>query len=338
MMTTQTAKVFVDFCVNFFEKINTVVFFGGEPMLNVDVMEFICKQFKAYYQTGKSPYLPQFGIITNGTILTPKILRFLKEHISLITVSIDGPQEINDVNRIYKNGKGSYIKIAQFIKTILAETNILIQYESTYTQSHIDMQYKRKDIIKALQNEFGIEGMIVDEKNLDSNQILDSWETVDYADLAKDDFVDMPVGFWEILRAIVQKKAVEICPLVKGIFAVGAEGSIYPCHMLNGLNKLNLGNIQGANIFSSPSLYESCCSHFQFKNGDKCKQCWAQNLCGGCAIQKFYNEETEEFSMNPNTEMCKFTQQHLEQILLMIATIRKNPSIWAALIDKSTRR
>lgn len=337
MMTTETAQTFVDFCVNSFDKINTVVFFGGEPMLNVDIMEFICNQFKTYYRTGKSSFLPQFGIITNGTILTPKILRFLKEHISIITVSIDGPQKINDKNRIHKNGAGSYIKIAQFIRTILQETNILIQYESTFTQSHLDMHYTHNDIINAMQNEFGIEGLVVNDKNLDSNQALDFCKIVDYTELIKNDFIDVPSGFWEILRAIIKKKPVKMCPLVKDIFAVGTEGDIYSCHMLNGLDKLSLGNIRGINIFNSYPLYESYFSNIQLKECDKCKQCWSQNLCGGCAIQKFYNEETEEFSVNPNTEICKSTQLQLEQILLMIATIRKNPTIWAALIDKNKR-
>lgn len=337
LMTIQTAKAFVDFCVEYYDEIGQIVFFGGEPMLNVDVMKFVCSQFETYYKSGKSSFIPRFGIITNGTVLTPSSLQFIKESISIITVSIDGPKEINDINRIYKNGKGSYTKIAKFIHTILKETDVHILYESTFTQSHIDTHYSHSDVANSLRSEFGIKGLIVNEKGLDSNCMLDCLKTVDYETLVETDFEGLPADFWPILHSIIYNEACKVCPIIKDVFAVSAEGTIYPCHMLNGVNKSSLGNINGENIFNSPTLYTSFSSKLQLKENDTCKECWAQKLCGGCAVQRFYNGETEEFTVDPNAELCRLTQQYIEQMLIIIANIRTKSDLWLALIEKEKR-
>ena len=100
LMTEQTAIEFVDFCVEQFERVEKIVFFGGEPMLNLKGMEIVCNRFKYYKEEGKIDILPNFVIITNGTILTDRMLAFIKRNISAMTISIDGPKEINDIQRI----------------------------------------------------------------------------------------------------------------------------------------------------------------------------------------------------------------------------------------------
>lgn len=56
LMTIDTARNFVNFCINQFDRIDKIIFFGGEPMLNLNAMNFICKKFKEYYSL--SPVLP----------------------------------------------------------------------------------------------------------------------------------------------------------------------------------------------------------------------------------------------------------------------------------------
>lgn len=335
LMSKETASAFVKFCTENFSEIDRIAFFGGEPLLNVEIMEYICNQFKSYYAQGNSSFIPQFGIITNGTIVTPQMLNFFRKNISNITVSIDGPKEANDANRIYKDGKGSYENVCHFIRVVQEKTNIPIRYEATFTQSHIDAGYKYSDIIKFFFNEFGIKGSVVDGRKLDVRYILDYWKSLDYDNLIKTNFENMPEGFWGILSTIVSKGKREICPLIKDIFAIGVDGTIYPCHMLNGIIENSLGNIADRHLFNVPSIYESCRRMMDLKQNEICKQCWAQNLCGGCAVNRFYKEETKEFAVKPKMELCKLYLQHLEQIILLIAMLRKNPLSWKALLSKA---
>ena len=49
-----------------------------------------------------------FSLTTNATLLTPAIIEYLSEHQVGVTVSIDGPREMNDSFRVFANGRGSY--------------------------------------------------------------------------------------------------------------------------------------------------------------------------------------------------------------------------------------
>ena len=58
---------------------------------------------------------------TNGLLLNDKdLLAFFKQKDFAITVSIDGPQEVNDQNRLLQSGQGSF-------KHILANIEVLKQ-------------------------------------------------------------------------------------------------------------------------------------------------------------------------------------------------------------------
>jgi uncharacterized protein len=46
MMTLETASKFIDFCTTHFDNIKTIAFFVFFPLLNVKVIEYICKTFE----------------------------------------------------------------------------------------------------------------------------------------------------------------------------------------------------------------------------------------------------------------------------------------------------
>lgn len=53
----------------------------------------------------------KFGVQTNGTLINDEIIEVLQEFEVFAGVSIDGPQEWNDVERIDKKGKGTFFQI-----------------------------------------------------------------------------------------------------------------------------------------------------------------------------------------------------------------------------------
>lgn len=334
LMSIDTATNFVDFCINNFEKIDSVVFFGGEPLLNVPVMELICQLFKKYFKEGISSFIPKFGIITNGTILNDRIFKFINENISYLTVSIDGNKEVNDANRVFANGRGSYEKIVSFIRTLRANTNITINYEATFTQTHLDLKYTHKDVAQWLKSELGINGDITDELSLEERLDDDSNLSVDYNELLKNSFESLPAGFGNILWALVKKTSIQMCGVIKETFAVSVDGDIYPCHIINGEQQNYLGNIQSNNIFTIPSMLSDIPSIFSLKDNKKCKSCWANELCGGCAIKWFYDERSKTFREYPNEELCNQYLKRVEKILIILGRIRKNRELWDAFLEK----
>jgi uncharacterized protein len=82
-------------------KFKTISFYGGEPTLNFDVV----KKVILAYEGEKGL---RFSISTNGTTLE-KHARFIQDHRILTAISLDGPKEINDKNRVYNGtNRGSY--------------------------------------------------------------------------------------------------------------------------------------------------------------------------------------------------------------------------------------
>jgi len=330
LMTIETAQNFVDFCVQHFDNIGNIVFFGGEPLMNIDAMEYICEKIDEYHRQGRIKKLPTFGIITNGTIINERLLALMKKYISFITVSIDGPKAINDANRVYPNGSGSYDKIDKFIKTIKSETNVDIKYEATYTESHIQENISKKELTTFFLDEFAMEGTIADEMSLNVDSCQELSDFFKKENFTTSDLRNLPRSFWDILTTIVYKKPKQMCQIYSEIVAISAEGDIYPCHINTGKEHLRLGNISGRNIFNSPDEYKTEYPlFFNLNNREEiCGDCWAQNICGGCTMLWFYDENDENYTTQPNESLCLSNKKFLEDILLLISNIRKNPEKW----------
>ncbi len=334
LMSIEDADIFIDFCCKYFDDVKYIVFFGGEPMLNVPIMEHICKVFKHKYDNKKCPFLPKFGMITNGTILNDRITNLVREHISFITVSIDGPQEINDANRIFPDGRGSYSKIHKFIKRMKQETNVYVRFEATYTQEHINKKYTQGDIESFLSKEFGIDGDVVEELSVQEHVSSTFGKNFDYNVWKQNEHLSFPDGFWSILAAIKNKHSKTMCELGHKTFSVATNGDIYPCHMNNGETNNCIGNTRGNHIFSNPEYY----TNFRIKdlkNNSECKTCWASKICGGCSHSWFYNQNTKLYEEIPNQELCRKNRNHIEKVLLLIALCRKDPIIWNKLLNKT---
>lgn len=116
IMTEKTAKNCIEYLVNNSEEDVSVSLFGGEPFLQMDILEYVTKYAsKIFNDIGRNI---EFSLITNGTIFNNRIEKFIRNSISSITISLDGPQEIHDESRKYISGEGSHSDIIKNIEQI----------------------------------------------------------------------------------------------------------------------------------------------------------------------------------------------------------------------------
>jgi uncharacterized protein len=92
------------------------VFHGGEPLLcGIDF-------FKDFINVAEDILFPEivpvFAMQTNATLITDEWCEFFVEKGIMTSFSLDGYKEINDENRVYHNGKGSFEDIVKGIKLI----------------------------------------------------------------------------------------------------------------------------------------------------------------------------------------------------------------------------
>jgi len=110
----ETGKKWIDY---FYENLKTqnplIIFYGGEPLLNQQVVVELIKYIR---QKDKEKWTKtRIGINTNGTIFSKKLARFFKENNVTLTISLDGPKELNDKIRFLENNKGVYDVVAKNI-------------------------------------------------------------------------------------------------------------------------------------------------------------------------------------------------------------------------------
>ncbi|MGI6048506.1 MAG: radical SAM protein [Petrimonas sp.] len=111
-MSFQTAKKAIDFFFDHAIDTEEVVigFYGGEPLVAFDLIKRIAKYVKEI-SVGKTVY---YTITTNGTLMTDEIIDFLVKNNVILLVSVDGPEEIHDLNRRFaKTGEGSFQTIRE---------------------------------------------------------------------------------------------------------------------------------------------------------------------------------------------------------------------------------
>lgn len=111
-MNLQTAQLAVDrFVAALPSRVSTktpsVVFYGGEPLLNSRVFAGTLRYLTGLQERGDLP--PDLGkvLITNGTLITPDIAALIHDHDVSVSISIDGPAHVHDRDRPYPDGSGS---------------------------------------------------------------------------------------------------------------------------------------------------------------------------------------------------------------------------------------
>lgn len=84
-----------------------IIFFGGEPLLNYKVIKHTIERWNSVKDLypNKNIY---FGLTTNGVLLNEEIVRFFKKNNVGVTVSVDGPPEIHNYNRPFRDGSKSF--------------------------------------------------------------------------------------------------------------------------------------------------------------------------------------------------------------------------------------
>ena len=120
-MSIETAKQSVEFMLKEAgdNPVAHLTFFGGETLMNFPVLkETIAYARQRAAEVGKEV---DFSLTTNATLLKPDVIKYLVENQVGVTISFDGPPEVQNKFRVFHNGTGSYDIIAPKIKELLKQ-------------------------------------------------------------------------------------------------------------------------------------------------------------------------------------------------------------------------
>lgn len=89
-----------------------IIFYGGEPLLNVKTLEHSLKYIEKLKKENKLPKSNLYIFVdTNGILINDKIVQLFKKFNVTITVGCDGPNKLNDYYRVDSKGRGTFKKI-----------------------------------------------------------------------------------------------------------------------------------------------------------------------------------------------------------------------------------
>ena len=123
-MSKEVAKQGVDLLFHMYEENNSpfinrktkaiiLDFIGGEPLMAIDIIDYICTYFVQKCLELDHPWLYTWraSMTSNGALyFEPKVQEFLHKFKGFVSFSItlDGPKEIHDSCRVYHDGRGNF--------------------------------------------------------------------------------------------------------------------------------------------------------------------------------------------------------------------------------------
>ncbi|HWB97322.1 MAG TPA: anaerobic sulfatase maturase [Bryobacteraceae bacterium] len=115
-MTAETLEHMVDSFLFYSYPNSVFAFQGGEPTLAGPA--FFEKLVELQQRYGRSGHSVSNALQTNGILLDERWCRLFKEYNWLIGISIDGPEEVHDLYRFNKEGRGTWKRVMQGIETM----------------------------------------------------------------------------------------------------------------------------------------------------------------------------------------------------------------------------
>lgn len=119
-MSLDTAKKIVDFSFKLTPPQHNLrfSFFGGEPLLRMDLMRDVVNYIRERQQAADKPI--SLSVTSNATLIDRDILDFMREECIELCISLDGPEHVHDRNRSYPDGHGSHEKVMRNLQQAIA--------------------------------------------------------------------------------------------------------------------------------------------------------------------------------------------------------------------------
>ncbi len=274
-----------------------VRFHGGEPLLNIPVMQMIVEDLR------RNPPVNEIGftLTTNATCITQDILDFFVQNACEIHISIDGCEASNDKHRVDKNGVGTYNAVMKNSRQILEKqpntcarmtvTPDTINFLATNIEHLLSIGFKK--IICQLDT------CITHWETVDNVETILSREAKKAAIMLSKRSDKNQIGISLVNAAEQALKKNAIC--LGGIDTVNitVDGKIYPCIKVVGFPKYYLGTVDSA--INRDLLHEI--QKMSQNISPCCTGCVRANYCSGSHC-KLINEADTGIENVPSPLVC----------------------------------
>ncbi len=296
LMSFEVGKQALDFLVaNSGSRHNLEVdFFGGEPLMNFDVVKQLVKYARSIEKKANKNF--RFTLTTNGVLIDDDVIDFANREMSNVVLSLDGRKEVHDRFRVDYNGIGSYDKIVpKFQKLVKARGDKNYYMRGTFTHHNPDFLEDIKTMLDLGFTELSMEPVVCasDDPSALTNDdlpiVMKQYEKLAELMIERRK-AGKPFTFYHYMIDLKGGpciyKRISGCGSGTEYMAVTPWGDLYPCHQFVGDDKFKLGNVyDGVTATDVQSQFAAC----NVYTHPECKDCWAKLYCsGGCAANAYH--------------------------------------------------
>ena len=98
-----------------------LIFYGGEPLLNREVLERLLPYVAEEQSAGRLPKRLNLMLCTNGSLVDERLSKLFAYHKVTVAVGVDGPREHNDRIRITVNGDPTFTEIKRAVRQLVSD-------------------------------------------------------------------------------------------------------------------------------------------------------------------------------------------------------------------------
>ena len=265
-----------------------VDFFGGEPLMNFDVVKQIVEYARSIEgETGKKF---SFTMTTNCVLLSDDKIKWLNDNMTNVVLSIDGRKEINDAVRKTVSGKSAFDVILRNAQKMKEARNGKEYYvRGTYTAKNLDFAKDVEFLNDAGFDQISMEPVVTDIPDLKITkemvpQILKEYEKLAEIYLDRRKTKDKWFNFFHFMIDIelgpCVVKRLTGCGSGCEYLAVTPTGDVFPCHQFAENKEYYMGNVFDKSLDLSVS--EKFAKNIVTQK-PACQDCPAKYYCsGGC--------------------------------------------------------
>ncbi|MBK8256622.1 MAG: radical SAM protein [Polyangiaceae bacterium] len=263
-----------------------LAFLGGEPLANRALLRETTR--RAHQLAAERGVTLGFSITTNGTLLTEADADFFEEYGFAVTVSIDGPRPQHNALRPFVSGKGSYERIMENVRPLLAkQRRMQVGARVTVTPRNLSLRETLDELAHAgfhsigfsplLRSPNGAEELVREDLERVLAAMIECGNEFERRTMRGERY-----PFANLLNALKEiEKGTHRpypCGAGAGYLGVSADGDLAACHRFVGDDDGAMGTLATG---IDNERRDTWLAERHVHKQEPCRSCWARYLCGG---------------------------------------------------------
>ena len=277
-----------------------VIFFGGEPTLNIEPILYITEELNRFMKETHKDLAISYSISTNGVLSDQVTLNVFSKSKMNVNLSLDGPREIHNYQRPRIDGKPSFddvLKTLEELSKMHKQKRIHLLIQATITE-HTLQNMSLVELAKWFANTCGTNDISFYPVATSSctaflkpsaDEMTHAWkEFVDYLIDNAIDTGEFPVFEYRTLSTLLKVVLLragklntpQICPAGLEVLALNYDGDLYACGTAAGEKKFRLAHIDEVSKYEDIKKHYSTFYRTQLRNVVlPCLSCLKKEFC-----------------------------------------------------------